>query len=195
MTNTNNSTTTATTSTTSIFTATSTSTISGFTFKPGYIALVAENGEILAATSGWECNNQVYVYRPNQDGTWSGNWESSETFPILEALSAIRDWQEEVELEKAQKYLQEKVPHISETKIVFVDVVAGSRHNDGGEYGFYTVYTPIPSHDGIYNVGTSCTCEFDKCGTGYQGIRALTETEFKKLKKASDKIEAAGSKY
>ena len=185
-----------TTNATTIFTATSTSTIAGFNFKPGYVALVSDTGEILAATSGWECNNQAYVYRPNQeDGTWSGNWEGPETFPVQETLSAIQDWQEEVELEKAQKYLTGKVPHISETEIVFVDVVAGSRHNDGGEYGFYTVYIPIPSHDGIYNVGTSCTCDFDRCGTGYQGIRALTETEFKKLKKASDKIEAAGSQY
>ena len=184
------------TSTSAIFTATATVTISGFTFKPGYVALISkENGEILAATSGWEYNNQLQVYRLNLDGTWSGNWEGPETFPVQETLSAIQDWQEEVELEKAQKYLTGKVPHVSEVKITFTDVAPGARHNDGGEYGFYTVYIPVPSHPGIYSVGTICTCDFDACGTGYQGIRALTETEFKKLKKASNKIEAAGSQY
>ena len=87
---------TSTTATISIFTATIS--IAGFNFKPGYVALVSDTGEILAATSGWECNNQLQVYRPNLDGTWSGNWEGPETFPVQETLSAIQEWQEEKEI-------------------------------------------------------------------------------------------------
>ena len=181
-------------STTSIFTATSTSTISGFTFRLGYVALVSDTGEILAATNGWECNDQLYVYRPNQDGTWVGNWEGPETFPVQEVLEAIQNYQEETEIKKAFKYAEGKKLKVGKDDIIFTDIVPGEKSGNGGEYGFYTRYTPT-GHPGIYSVSTETTCDFDACGTGSQGIRALTIQEYRRLKKASNKIEAAGSQY
>jgi len=167
--------------------------IQGFNFKPGYVALV-EGETILAATSGWECDGCIFVYRPTEDG-WRGDWESEETFPCQAVLDAIQDWQDNVELSKALAYAEGKKLYLSNEDIVFTDVVPGEKHRDGGEYGFYTRYCPIPGYPGIYRVSTETSCEFDACGTGYQGIRALTTREYRRLKKASDKVEAAGSLY
>ena len=166
----------------------------GFNFQPGFVALV-EGDNILAATSGWECNNCLFVYRPAEDGRWGGDWEGPETFPVSEVLEAIQDWKDSEELGKALRYAEGKKLHLSNEDIVFTDVVPGEKHRDGGEYGFYTRYSPIPGHHGIYRVSTECTCSFDSCGCGCQGIRALTVREYRRLKKASDKVEARGSLY
>jgi hypothetical protein len=167
--------------------------IQGFSFKPGFAALV-EGEIILAATSGWECDGCLYVYRPTESG-WQGDWEGPETFPVDDVLDAMEAWQDQQDIEKALQYAEGKKLHIAERDVVFTDVVPGEKCNNGGEYGFYTRYSPIPGYPGIYRVSTETTCDFDACGTGYEGIRALTVREYRRLKKASDKVEAAGSLY
>jgi hypothetical protein len=86
---------------------------------------------------------------------------------------------------------------VSEKDIIFTDTVPGEKCKNGGEYGFYTRYSPIPEHPGIYKVYTETTCDFDPCGTGYatEGIHCLSENDYKELRKASDEIEAAGNLY
>ena len=168
--------------------------VKGFNFQPGFAALV-EGETILAATSGWECNGNLFVYRPQPDGSWQGDWESEETFPVQEVLNAIQDWQDSAELSKALQYAEGEKLYLSNEDIVFTDVVPGEKHRDGGEYGFYTRYSPIPEYPGIYRVYSETTCDFDACGTGYEGITALTIAEYRKLRKKSDEIEAAGSLY
>jgi hypothetical protein len=180
--------------TTKIMIATTRKLLSGFNFKPGHAALV-EGDNILAATSGWEVGNQMFVYRPQPDGSWQGDWEGPETFPVQDVLDAIQDWQDNQDLQKALQYAEGKKLHISNEDVVFTDVVPGEKHHDGGEYGFYTRYTPIPGCPGIYRVFSETTCDFDACGTGYQGIRTLTVREYRRLKKASDRVEAEGSLY
>lgn len=103
--------------------------------------------------------------------------------------------QEAKEIEKAILQAEGKSLHMSEEDIVFVDVVPGTRCNNGGEYGFYTRYCPIPEHPGIYRVYTETTCDFDSLGTGYEGIHCLTEDDYKEFRRASDEIEAAGNLY
>ncbi len=166
----------------------------GFNFKEGFAALLDDNGNPAAATSGWECNGCIFVYRPTEDG-WRGDWEGPETFPVQKVLDAIQDWQDQQELARALRYAEGKKVHISDVDLVFTDVVPGEKSRDGGEYGFYTRYSPIPGYPGIYRVFTETTCDFSACGTGPQGIRALTAREYRRLKKASDKVEAAGSLY
>lgn len=54
--------------------------ISGFYFRRGYMAVVYEGRDIVAATSGW-CsgglyggpNNAAFIYRPHA-GNWEGEW-------------------------------------------------------------------------------------------------------------------------
>jgi hypothetical protein len=98
-------------------------------------------------------------------------------------------------LSEALAYAEGKKLHISDVDLVFTNVVPGEKHRDGGEYGFYTRFSPMPEYPGIYRVWTGTTCDFDACGTGPQGIRALTTREYRRLKKASDRIEARGSLY
>ena len=103
--------------------------------------------------------------------------------------------QEAKEIKKALVKAEEKTLHVSEKDIIFTDIVPGAKCRNGGEYGFYTRYSPIHGHPGIYRVYTETTCDFDDCGTGYEGIQCLTEEQYQELRKASDKIEAAGNLY
>ena len=167
--------------------------IQGFNFQPGFAALV-EGETILAVTSGWECNGCLYVYR-NNNGKWIGNWEDDETFPVADVSDAIAAYEERKDIEAALAASEGKELFISDTDLVFTDVVPGDKSNNGGEYGFYTRYSPIPGYPGIYRVYSETTCDFDACGTGYEGITSLTIAEYRKLRKKSDEIEAAGSLY
>ena len=74
------------------------------------------------------------------------------------------------------------------------DVVAGEKCHNGGEYGFYTEYNTTTIM-GIYMVKSFCTCDFDSCGTGFEGYVILTKNQYKKLIETSDRIEAEGSLY
>ena len=57
------------------------------------------------------------------------------------------------------------------------DIPAGEKCNNGGEYGFYTNYRKTDI-DGLYKVTTWCTCDFDDCGTGFQGYEWISKEEF-----------------
>ena len=63
---------------------------------------------------------------------------------------------------------------------IVTDVIPGEKCNNGGEYGFYTEYiqTAIP---GLYAVETSTTCDFDRCGTGFEGLRWLTLEDYDRI--------------
>lgn len=61
----------------------------------------------------------------------------------------------------------------------FTDVEPGEKCFDGGEYGFYTNLSSLG--DGVYLVTTYCTCEFDACGCGMEGIALLTEDEARSI--------------
>lgn len=167
--------------------------VSGFTVKPGYAGLT-EEGKVIALTSGWANSDCLFVYR-FINGKWEGNWEDGASFPVEDVLASIGAWQNEQEIEKALEYSKGKKLKISEEDIIFTDIYPGERRNNGGEYGFYTRYCPIPGYPGIYKVFTTCTCDFDKCGCGYEGIKALTVSEYRKLRKKSNEIEKAGSLY
>lgn len=57
------------------------------------------------------------------------------------------------------------------------DIPAGEKCNNGGEYGFYTNYRKTDI-DGLYKVSTWTTCDFDNCGTGFQGYNWISKVEF-----------------
>ena len=96
-----------------------------------------------------------------------------------------------VEIVKAERLGFDNNLYISNSEFYFTDVVAGKACCNGGEYGFYTVYTPtnIP---GVYKVQTETTCDLDPCGTGPQGFKALSISEYEILRAKSDRIEAEG---
>ena len=67
------------------------------------------------------------------------------------------------------------------------EVVAGERCNNGGEYGFTSVFmrTSVP---GVYHWTRMTTCDFDECGTGPQGYVVLTENMVVQILAASKRI-------
>lgn len=76
----------------------------------------------------------------------------------------------------------------------FIDVVPGEKANNGGEYGFCTDLYPTDTK-GFFRVISSCTCDFDACGTGYEGVQFFTAADIDKMQAKSDKVEAEGSLY
>lgn len=75
-----------------------------------------------------------------------------------------------------------------------IDVVPGEKCNNGGEYVFYTTYSPT-TKSGIYKVKSSSTCDFDSCGTGFEGYIVLTKSLFNHLISESKRIEEEGCLY
>lgn len=70
--------------------------VQGFNFQKGFVALLDNEGNVLAASSGWVLEQSgnlaplLFVYRPTGDGSWAGEWEGEETFPVERALMAIK---------------------------------------------------------------------------------------------------------
>ena len=159
-------------------------TVSGFTVKEGFITFSDADNNIFGITSGWNDGYLLYVYT-RQDGEWVGGWEDDENFPVEEALEAIEKYQKQKEMEEMkteiEKLLKDGVSlYVSSEPIRFTDEVAGEKSSDGGEYGFYSTYYPT-SLEGVYELHTSTTCEFDRCGTGYEGLVVLTQDRYEYL--------------
>ena len=158
--------------------------INNFTVKEGYI-LFKKGDDIVAISSGWHDDRQnLYIYT-HQNGEWVGNWEDEFDFPIDEAMEMLQGWQREQEIQELKteidKLLEDRVAlYKSDELIRFTDEVAGSKSSDGGEYGFYSTYYPT-SLAGVYDYYTSTTCEFDSCGTGYEGLVVLTQDKYEYL--------------
>lgn len=85
--------------------------------------------------------------------------------------------------------------HVETEPFCFTQVVPGEKSSNGGEYGFWEQWIPIPKIPGIYKVYSQTTCDFDSCGTGFEGVRLLTEQDYIARKAESDKVEANGSLY
>lgn len=76
----------------------------------------------------------------------------------------------------------------------FVDVLPGERCNNGGEYGFYSSYYPT-DRKGVYEYYTSCTCDFDECGTGRKGFVVLTKDDLARLCEDEEEVLERGCLY
>lgn len=165
--------------------------INNFTVKEGYI-LFKKGDDIVAISSGWHDDRQnLYIYT-HQDGEWVGNWEDDENFPVEEAIEKINDYMKEKELGEMKieisKLLEDGVElYVSSEPIRFTDEVAGEKASDGGEYGFYSTYYPTEL-EGVYEYYTSTTCEFDTCGTGYEGLVILSQDRYHYLVKEEKKV-------
>lgn len=93
----------------------------------------------------------------------------------LRSLIKVRNWDIEkpdVELYTGDGFTIEDIP-------------AGEKCNNGGEYGFYTNYRKTDI-EGLYKVTTWCTCDFDDCGTGFQGYEWISQDEFENLYDSDD---------
>lgn len=166
--------------------------MNGFTVKEGFIMFTSDsNNEVIGITSGWNDGHLLYIYT-YQDGEWVGGWEDDENFPVEEALERVDEWRKQKEMEELKLEIENLLKngeelYISSNPIRFTDEVAGEKASDGGEYGFYSTYYPT-SLVGVYELHTSTTCEFDSCGTGYEGLLILTQDKYEYLVEEEKKV-------
>jgi hypothetical protein len=168
--------------------------IDGFTVQPGFAGLL-RNDQLMAVTSGYNCNGSYYVYRRRDDG-WIADWEDEEnSFPASDVEEALQEYNEQQDFEAACKQADAtEEPLYDGDDFSTTDVVAGEKCNNGGEYGFWTTYSRT-MHPGVYRVVSHTTCDFDACGTGYEGYQVITRLDFERMMAESERVEARGSLY
>ena len=156
----------------------------GFTFKKGMIAL---DKETAAEQLGIKTLSMVVVSMVDLERGYcraftetTNGWEMD--FPELneDFAELLNDLQEVVFTAQARP----EGELYTGGSFVVTDVIPGEKCHNGGEYGFYTEYiqTAIP---GLYAVETSTTCDFDRCGTGFEGLRWLTLEDYNRITAAS----------
>jgi hypothetical protein len=167
--------------------------IDGFTVQPGFAGLL-RNDQLVAVTSGYNCNGSYYVYR-RRNGGWIADWEDEEDFPVADVEDALQEYNERADFEAACKQADAaEEPLYDGDDFSTTDVVAGEKCHDGGEYGFWTTYSRT-TRPGVYRVVSHTTCDIDACGTGYEGYAAITLSDFQRLMAESDRVEAKGCLY
>lgn len=160
--------------------------IEGFTVKPGYVRF--ETG---ALSSGWSQGDTIFIYS-KVDGEWKGDWESEDDgYPVSEIEEALAEWQEQQDIKEVEILSN---PYLGE-EFDIVTVVAGEKCNNGGEYGFWDTYSPVDGKPGVYRVTSGTSCDFDACGTGFEGFRFISVDDYRQLRKEEGELLALGSQY
>ena len=154
----------------------------GFTLKKGFVVL---DKETAAEQLDMETLSiaVISIINIDRDYCWcrafvetEGGWEMD--YPEL-----YRDFAELLHDLKETLFTYKAKPEgelYEGGSFIVTDVIPGEKCNNGGEYGFYTEYilTDIP---GLYAMKTSCTCDFDRCGTGFEGLRWLTLEDYDRI--------------
>lgn len=156
----------------------------GFTFKKGMIAL---DKETAAEQLGIETLSMVVVSMVDLERGYCRAFTETAEGWVIDFPDLDGDFAELLsDLQEVVHTLQSKPVGELYTGSSFsvTDVIPGEKCNNGGEYGFYTDYiqTDIP---GLYAVETSTTCDFDRCGTGFEGLRWLTLEDYDRITAAS----------
>ena len=157
----------------------------GFHIKPGMI--VVDKNLAREAFGIVHLEDDVIVsYKGAYDdcfGIWAkveGNYKRMERY-VVSHLSELASDLEEIIAVCGQKDIDEFICD----RLINSDIYTGEgfrityeepgdKCNDGGEYGYYIDFrkTEIP---GLYDVESWTTCDFDSCGTGFEGFTWLTE--------------------
>lgn len=154
----------------------------GFTFKKGMIALDKETAaeqldvETLSVAV-------VSIINLERDYCWCRAFVETESGWEMDYPELYRDFAQLLKDLKETLFTYKAKPEselYTGNSFIVTDVIPGEKCNNGGEYGFYTEYiqTAIP---GLYAVETSTTCDFDRCGTGFEGLRWLTLEDYDRI--------------
>lgn len=189
--------------------------IKGFICKPEMIVVSGESGlGVITRFRFDEKHNELYalyVYEFINDG-WKGRWMRFKLDLTDDLLDELHDVVKDIIAAREEASLQaeweaackEAKSHPEEELAVFdgesneywkfVDVLPGEKCNNGGEYGFYSSYYPT-ERKGVYLYITSCTCDFDPCGTGREGFVVLTKDDLARLIKNHEAVLERGCLY
>ena len=165
-----------------------------FNFKPGYAYFENKLGEKFA-TSGWNCNDSIYIYELT-NGVWNGKWHEIKFYS--EILNKIEEYEDDIALKEAKKEAEIKKEELyvieKGSKLCFIDVIGGRLSDNGGQYEFSSHYIAT-KYPGVYKYYTKCSCDFDDCGTGFKGYEVLTCRDFNNLCKVEKRIIDEGCQY
>ena len=164
----------------------------GFHLKEGFYINESLNRVITGLD--WYDEYKITGFFLNRESEWERCSFDAYDEETEEILNGLLEEEKNAEWSDALSSKPQEKLHIESNEITFVDVVPGDKCNDGGEYGFYTVLVPTEV-GGLYEEFTCTTCDFDDCGTGRQGYKWLTESEYSSLKEESERIQEAGSLY
>ena len=190
--------------------------IKGFVCKPEMIVIGNDEGAIAVITRfGFDEEHnelyKIYVYE-FLNGKWRGRWLRFKLDLTDDLLDELHDVIRDIIEAREQALLQaewesackEADSHPEEELAVFdgedneywkfVDVLPGEKSNNGGEYGFYSSYYPT-ERKGVYEYYTSCSCDFDPCGTGREGFVVLTKDDLARLIKDHEAVLERGCLY
>ena len=160
--------------------------LEGFTVKPGYIKF--ENGSL---SSGRAQGDAIFIYS-KVDGDWQGEWVSEDDgYPINEIEEALEKWQEQQDIKEVEILDN---PYLGE-EFIIITVVGGEKCNNGGEYEFWDTYSPVPGKPGVYKVESGTSCDFDACGTGFEGYEFISVDDYNQLRREEAELLALGSQY
>lgn len=191
--------------------------IKGFICKPEMIVVSGESGlGVITRFRFDEKHNELYALYVYEfiNNAWTGRWidprDPEEVSGMLynELQDVVKDIiaaREEASLQAEwEAACKEAESHPEEDLAVFdgedneywkfVDVLPGEKSNNGGEYGFYSSYYPT-DRKGVYEYYTSCTCDFDACGTGREGFVVLTKDDLARLIKDHEAVLERGCLY
>lgn len=158
--------------------------IEGFTLKKGFVVL---DKETAAEQLGVETLSVAVVSIVDLEKGWcrafvetAEGWKMDYPEVSWRFAELLNDLKEVVFTHKAKP--EEEL--YTGSSFYITDTLPGEKCNNGGEYGFYTDYiqTSIP---GLYAVKTSTTCDFDRCGTGFEGLHWLTLEDYNHIAKKS----------
>jgi len=129
-----------------------------------------------------EVNSSTYSLWVKKEDKWERTLANSTFEELSDDLDLLLGSCNEAALERIAKKPDGEM--YTGKGFCVTDQVAGDKCNNGGEYGFYTDYvkTKIP---GLYARKTWTTCDFDSCGTGFEGFEWLTVQEVEKIKNES----------
>lgn len=172
--------------------------IHGFKVQPGMVICQAsKHHDVLFILISTDCNDSDYAYGyiiANGKFYRCNTIKCCQFDGIRDAFLA-HDRMAFAEACKIAKAITE--PAMAQSTLHLTDVAPGLRSCDGGEYGFYTHLEPtrVP---GVFWEWTTCSCDFDDCGTtGYAGgsYAVYSKEELQSAIAKSDAIALAGSLY
>lgn len=190
--------------------------IKGFICKPEMIVVSNDEGVISIITRfGFdETHNELYKLYVYEfiNNVWKGRWMRFKLDLTDDLLDELHDVVKDIIAAREEALLQaewesackEAASHSEEELAIFdgedneywkfVDVLPGEKSNNGGEYGFYSSYYPT-ERKGVYEYYTSCSCDFDPCGTGRKGFVVLTKDDLARLCEDEKEVLERGCLY
>lgn len=123
--------------------------IDGFAVQPGFIGVKNDKDEYIMFSSGWESNNEIFVYKKDRYfPKWQGKWYSDYEVPEIEKGIEQR---KQMELKESLKIATKEVKNIPTDELCVAEIVIDNRNwniDYGGQQTQYTK-TLIP---GVYKV-------------------------------------------